>query len=130
MPPYRAARFYNDYVPSFDIYSFTSYPSLSFFRGLMNQAPYYSLNVDEDCNGEPDPLMLGRRINVSFTFDASSIDEQLYLGIMADNDFEVFVNGKEYVSFIHADSSETFPFLYLSFFPISLCGDGNVITIS
>jgi hypothetical protein len=60
------------------------------WSGPMNRAGVW---IDSDCNGSKDPLTTGQQLTLAYNYNNTGGDRTIYVGIGADNQFTLKVNG-------------------------------------
>lgn len=68
--------------------------TLSLVAGPMNRR---SVWIDSDCDGNKDPLTEDAKTTIAFMYNNIGAKRQIFIGISADNDFRLVVNGDNIV---------------------------------
>lgn len=65
-------------------------PSLSYTAGPQNRD---SVWIDSDCDGNVDALSVGEKVTMAFMYNNTGASRTIYIGVAADNEFKLVVNG-------------------------------------
>jgi hypothetical protein len=108
-----------------------SNPTLSPTVGPLNREGVW---IDSDCNGVKDALAGGVSTTLAFTYNNIGIARQIYVGVGADNQFRLVVNGTEICETTVGGSDIPFKIWHiipvnlvvgLNYFNIVAVGDGS-----
>lgn len=87
-----------------------SNPTFSATLGVMNREGVW---IDSDCNGVKDSLILGTQTTIAFAFQNTGAERIVYVGLGADNQFILKVNGDIIAQTTVPNSSENFKIWHL-----------------
>jgi len=93
-------------------------------QGPMNRRAVW---VDSDCDGNKDPLGIGVQATLSFMYNNTGATKQAFIGIAADNNFRVVVNGIEQVDTADWGFTSDLQFKIFHIIPFTLINGMNYV---
>lgn len=99
-------------------------PTQSQFIGPMNRECVW---IDSDCDGNPDALGDGIKTTLSAMFNNTGLQRTIFIGVGADNQFKIVVNGNIIVDTGNTSSSNQFKIWHI--IPITIVPGVNYINM-
>lgn len=90
------------------------------FSGPMNRAGVW---VDSDCDGDKDPLVVGQQLTLAYNYNNLGTERVAYVGIGADNQFTLKVNGNIVANTTQPTNTLNFNIWHI--FPVTLIQGWN-----
>lgn len=93
-----------------------------------------SVWIDSDCNGLKNPLAVGTQTTIAFNFVNTGDQRTIHVGIAADNEFTLIVNGVEVARTVVQGTDRSFKILHIvpvillqgnNYFNVVAVGDGS-----
>lgn len=99
-------------------------PTLSTTLGVMNRN---SVWIDSNCDGVKNALSAGEKATIAYNFNNAGAPRTIYIGVGADNQFVLKVNGTVIAQTTVPNSAENFKIFHI--FPVDIISGNNDINV-